>query len=300
MIKKTEASETRTIPTGPRTFITYAQENEQFKTAILSLADRLRSEGVDVRIDQYESHPPQGWPRWMEDQFLHAEKIIVVPSQKYLNRYSQVDGIGSGARFEAVILRTLLLKNGVSFEKIAVASLSRADQDCIPDLLHGCSRYGLADDRGYEDLYRWLTQQPAITAPELGRIRTLSPSPRPKARDPSFAWLCRELLPIMNDNYRVFRDFGPNSGADSQGPVRFNLNAWYELRKSKIIPNNQIIRQMITEYRALIPKEHTSIFERLISHIDAFEAHVNNDQVDYREHQFPTEITAVITRAANE
>lgn len=104
----------------------------------------------------------------------------------------------------------------------------------------------------------------------------------------------------MNDNYRVFRDFGPNSGADSQGPVRFNLNAWYELRKSKIIPNNQIIRQMITEYRALIPKEHTSIFERLISHIDAFEAHVNNDQVDYREHQFPTEITAVITRAANE
>lgn len=296
VIDKTEVS----TPASLRTFITYAQENEQFKTGVLSLADRLRGEGVDVRIDQYDSHPPQGWTRWMEDQFSHAERIIVVPSPKYLDRYSQTDGKGSGARFEAAILRTLLLKNGVSFEKIAVATLSRGDQDYIPDLLHGCSRYGLADDSGYENLYRWLTQQPAITAPKLGRLRILSPSPRPAVPDPSFKWLCRELLPIMNDNYRVFRDFGPNSGARSQGPVRFNLNAWYELRRSKIIPNNRAIRQMITEHRPLIPSQHTSIFERLISHIDAFEAHVTNEQVDYREHQFPTEVMAIVASAADE
>lgn len=236
----------------------------------------------------------------MEDQFLHAEKIIVVPSQKYLARYAQIDGKGSGARFEAAILRTILLKSGVSYENIAVATLSRSDQDYIPDLLHGCSRYGLSDDRGYENLYRWLTQQPAVTPPELGQLRILSPSPMPKVREASFKSLCGELIPLMNDNYRVFRDFGPNSGADSRGPVRFNLNAWYELRSSKIIPNNRIIRQMITEYRALIPTQYRPIFERLVSHIDAFEAHVNNDQVDYREHQFPTEIIAIITRAADD
>lgn len=284
---------------GQRTFITYAQENEEFKSGILLLADKLRHDGVDVRIDQYEPHPPQGWARWMEDQFLHAEKIIVVPSKKYLDRYSQVDGEGSGARFEAAILRTLLLKNGVSFGNIAVATLARGDQEYVPDLLHGCSRYALSDDQGYENLYRWLTQQPAVNAPELGQLRILSPTPRPRA-PVSFKWLCRELIPLMNDNYRVFRDFGPNSGADSQGPVRFNLSAWYELRRSKIVPNNRIIRQMITEHRALIPTQHASIFERLISHIDAFEVHVDNDKVDYREHQFPTEIIGIVTRGADE
>jgi hypothetical protein len=299
VIEKADASAGQKPLISQRTFITYAQENEEFKSRILLLADRLRSDGVDVRIDQYEPHPPQGWPRWMEDQFLHADKIIVVPSKKYLDRYSQVDGEGSGARFEAAILRSLLQKNGVSFERIAVATLAHDDHAYIPDLLHGCSRYGLSDNQNYEALYRWLTEQPAVSAPELGKIRRLPPKPRPKVST-GFQSLCQAIPALMIDNYRIFRDFGPNSGADAQGPVRFNLNAWYELRKSKLVPNNQFIRQMIVEHRALIPAQDAPIFERFISHIDAFEAHVANDQVDYREHQFPVAIVEIVTRAASE
>lgn len=44
----------------------------------------------------------------------------------------------------------------------------------------------------------------------------------------------------------------------------------------------------------MIPGQYAAIFERLISHIDAFEVHVENEQADYREHQFPTEIVDVV------
>ena len=33
---------------------------------VLSLADRLRSDGIDAEIDQYNAAPPEGWPLWCE------------------------------------------------------------------------------------------------------------------------------------------------------------------------------------------------------------------------------------------
>jgi hypothetical protein len=280
-----------------RTFITYAQENPHFKDQVLKFADKLRISGVDSRIDQYESHPAEGWPRWMENQFVEADRIIVVPSKTYLERYEQSTGIGSGARFEAAILRSQLMKNGVSFEKLAIAMFAKDDSIYIPDLLHGCSRYLVSNDIGFENLYRWLTNQPEITAPKLGAVKKLS-SKRTIASIPNFQFLCRELKPLLDDNYRVFRDFGPNSGAGSKGPVRYNLNAWYALRESQIVPNNQQIREMIVEHRNVIPGKYKAIFERLISHIDAFQAHVGDSSIDYREHQFPAEIVDIINSSS--
>jgi len=261
----------------------------------LELADRLRLGGVDSRIDQYEPHPAQGWPRWMEEQFGKADRIIVLPSKTYNERYEQSSGIGSGARFEAAILRSLLVKNGVSFEKIAIALFDKADETYIPDLLHGCPRYFVSSDSGYENLYRWLTNQPEVAAPELGSIKKL-PSRQKRKPAHTFQLLCQRLKPLIDDNYRVFRDFGPNSGVDSVGPVRYNLNAWYALRESKIVPNNRQIREMIVNDREIIPTRHKETFERWISHIDAFEAHVEDCSVDYREHQFPITIVDIINQ----
>jgi hypothetical protein len=278
-----------------RTFITYAHESTHFDKQVLDLADKLRALGVDSQIDQYESHPAKGWPRWMEDQFANADAIVVVASKKYLERYNQDSGIGSGARFEATILRSKLMKNGVSFQKTAVALIDKSDEVYIPNLLHGCQRYVVSNSIGFENLYRWLTDQPAVIAPKLGFVQKLS-STRHVKSTLNFQGLCRALKPLLEDNYRVFRDFGPNSDANSKGPLRHNLNAWYALRRSKILPNNSQIRSFIVECRDIIPRKYKTAFQKLISHIDAFEAHVDNDLVDYREHQFPSDIVDIVER----
>jgi len=113
-----------------------------------------------------------------------------------------------------------------------------------------------------------------------------------------FGDLCRLLKPLLDDNYRVFRNFGPNSGADSLGPVRHNLAAWHELRASTIVPNNTRIRHLVNSNRGLVPKQFWLVFEELISHIDAFEAHVKNDKVEYPNNQFPNAVVEIVNRNA--
>ena len=40
--------------THPKVFISYSHDSQEHKDRVLSLADRLRSDGIDCNIDQYE------------------------------------------------------------------------------------------------------------------------------------------------------------------------------------------------------------------------------------------------------
>lgn len=47
-------------------FVTYAQENKKRKGEVLAFAERLRRQGLDAQLDQYEVHPSEGWPHWQD------------------------------------------------------------------------------------------------------------------------------------------------------------------------------------------------------------------------------------------
>src|SRR5438876_918212 len=44
-------------------FISYSWDNDHHVQAVLTLSNRLCSEGIDCVLDQYEQSPPEGWPR---------------------------------------------------------------------------------------------------------------------------------------------------------------------------------------------------------------------------------------------
>jgi hypothetical protein len=50
-------------PDHPRVFISYSHDSPEHLDHVLELADRLRTDGIDCHIDQYEESPPEGWPR---------------------------------------------------------------------------------------------------------------------------------------------------------------------------------------------------------------------------------------------
>jgi hypothetical protein len=114
-----------------------------------------------------------------------------------------------------------------------------------------------------------------------------------------FRNLCRAIQPHMDENYRIFCQFGPNSGQSDGLPkiVRFELGVWYQLRK-KIVENNKLIRELIVSNLEAIPLEHSPIFRQWLDHIDAFYAHTLDPLADYREHQFPTLASELVTRYA--
>ena len=53
-------------PASPKVFISYSHDSPDHEARVLELSDRLRKEGIDTILDQYESFPPQGWIQWMK------------------------------------------------------------------------------------------------------------------------------------------------------------------------------------------------------------------------------------------
>ena len=77
---------------NPVVFISYSQDSIAFADQVLDFSNRLRSEGIDTILDQYEEAPPEGWPRWMENSINKADYVIVVGSKGYYNKiYGKVD-----------------------------------------------------------------------------------------------------------------------------------------------------------------------------------------------------------------
>jgi hypothetical protein len=57
-------------------FISYSRDSALHEEKVLSLSDKLRSEGIDCILDQYESSPPEGWPKWMDREIIKAKFVL--------------------------------------------------------------------------------------------------------------------------------------------------------------------------------------------------------------------------------
>jgi len=110
----------------------------------------------------------------------------------------------------------------------------------------------------------------------------------------SFKDLCLAIYTYLQENGNLFKKFGPNSGADSTGQLRWDLTLWYKVRRERIVPNNRSISDLISEYREIIPEKHVKVFDTFLTHAYAFEKHCEDAGFDYTEHQFPKEIVRII------
>ena len=46
---------------SPAVFISYSHDSPEHEASVLALAKRLRADGIDAVLDQYESFPTRGW-----------------------------------------------------------------------------------------------------------------------------------------------------------------------------------------------------------------------------------------------
>ena len=172
------------MPRSARVFISYAHEadNSAHGERVLGLADRLRRDGLDARLDQYVVVPPKGWQLWMEDEIEKADFVLTVATDTYERRRRGLEeaGKGLGARREGAIIGRALYEASVNTKFIPVV-FDVADAPHIPVFLRDFPKYNLASEDGYDDLYRRLTEQPEITAPPVGVVRERPARSRPGA-----------------------------------------------------------------------------------------------------------------------
>jgi hypothetical protein len=160
-----------------KVFISYSHDSEQHSQRVLALANQLRQHGVDAEIDQYETRPAQGWPRWCEEQLRpeNSEHVLVVCTETYLQR---IEGKvpadeGLGVFWEGNVIYSYLYKQKSNTRFIPIV-FDRKDEANIPLPLQDATRYRIGafefSDAGYKALYRELTHQPAVERPPLGEV----------------------------------------------------------------------------------------------------------------------------------
>jgi len=72
---------------APKVFISYSHDSQEHRDRILALGNRLRAEGIDCNLDQYETSPSEGWPRWMINQLDWADFVLVICTEQYHRRF---------------------------------------------------------------------------------------------------------------------------------------------------------------------------------------------------------------------
>jgi predicted secreted protein len=161
-----------------KVFISYSHDSPEHLERVLRLSNRLRRDGIDCLIDQYEMSPREGWPRWTMSQIEEARFVLVVCTETYHRRVrgKEETGKGLGAKWEGAIITQELYDSEANNDKFIPVLFASEDVAHVPVYLRGVTRYVLDDD--YENLYRRITNQPKHLKPALGTRRSMPPLDR--------------------------------------------------------------------------------------------------------------------------
>jgi hypothetical protein len=167
-----------------KVFISYSHDSAEHCEHVRQLANALRSHGIDAELDQYHVRPPEGWPHWCEKQLRpeNCDFVLMICTETYCYRVQNrvcVDK-GQGVFWESSIIYNYIYSEKANRRFIPVL-LYGAATDSIPIPIRNHTHYQIGrfdlDDNGYQELYRDLTKQPAVTKPTLGNIVPLDQRP---------------------------------------------------------------------------------------------------------------------------
>ncbi|MEW4529412.1 toll/interleukin-1 receptor domain-containing protein, partial [Maioricimonas sp. JC845] len=132
----------------PRVFISYSHDSDEHRTRVRELAGRLRKDGLDARLDQFEpGRPRDGWPTWCARQIELAEYVLVVCTQRYRDRFIGRGGIAGGVPWEGRLINNKLY-GGPTTIRFLPLLFSQADRPHIPSVFDPVETHVLENSNG--------------------------------------------------------------------------------------------------------------------------------------------------------
>jgi hypothetical protein len=179
-------------------FVSYSWDSEGHTKAVLALSNRLRGDGIDCVIDQYEVSPPEGWPRWMDRKIAAAGLVLVVCTETYLAKINGNDGPdeGLGVKWEGGLIYQYLYNQGANNSKFIPVLMKASDKRFIPVPLQGATYFVVDTEEGYQRLYARLRGIPPAEKPPLGK---LAPMPQKSVKtDPTLYFSSPINVPLWD------------------------------------------------------------------------------------------------------
>ena len=154
---------------NPKVFISYSHDSAEYMGWVKAFADRLRSDGIDAILDQYDLALGDMIPHFMEKGISESDYVLVLVTKQFSKKADEREG-GVGFETDLTTGEIFLGENRRKFIPLLVG-IQFAE---VPRFLKG--KYGIrianpfSYDSEYETIYRTLTGREG-KKPELGTIR---------------------------------------------------------------------------------------------------------------------------------
>ena len=153
----------------PRAFLSYSWESDAHRQWVRDFATQLRNDGVNVTLDQWEVHPGDQLPAFMETAVRENDYVIIICTPSYAERSNQRRG---GVGYEGDIMTAEIMTAQNQRKFIPVYRDGNTWQEASPTWLRGRYYIDLRgnpySDERYQDLLTTLHGlRPA--APPIGQ-----------------------------------------------------------------------------------------------------------------------------------
>lgn len=185
----------------PKVFISYSHDSIEHKKWVLELATRLRNNGVDAIIDQWELRPGDDLPHFMETHLSSADYVVMICTDKYVKKANAGAG---GVGYEKMIVTADLLTN---IDSNKIVPVIRQFGTCdVPTFLRTKLFVNLSNDDefNFDELVRTFHGAPLYKKPDIGNnpFTPVSETPPEKTGDP-----IREIMEVIIDSFERGDDY---------------------------------------------------------------------------------------------
>ena len=234
-------------------FISYSWDDDLHREWVRSLAERLRSDGVDVTLDQWEAVPGDQLPAFMEHAIRETEFVIMICTPRYKARSDAREG-GVGYEGDIMTAEVMTAKNHRKF----IPVLRAGDwTKSAPSWLAGKYYIDLSGDpyseRDYGDLVRTLLGI-RETAPPIGQPRSTV-----QARPSADAAESGETHPRQFEDIAITRviveDITEPRNDGTEGSALYSVPFALSRR-----PSAQWARFFVESHRAVWPRQRSSFW----------------------------------------
>ena len=148
-------------------FVSYSWDSDEHKAWVRALAGRIRADGVDAKLDQWETAPGDQLPEFMERGVRELDFVVIICTPKYRERSDARTG---GVGFEGHIM-TGEVMTGKNDRKFIPVWRAGTWEEAAPSWLAGKYHIDLTgdpyDEEQYADLIRTLRGE-RPKAPPIG------------------------------------------------------------------------------------------------------------------------------------
>ncbi len=151
----------------PKVFISYSHDSLKHKKWVLELATRLRNNGIDSLLDQWELRPGEDIPHFMETHIKNSDYVLIVCTDRYVEKANAGKG---GVGYEKMIITADLIK-GIETNKF-IPIIRQTGTHNVPTFIETKLFINLSLNSDFEfgcdELVRTIHDSPLYTKPKIG------------------------------------------------------------------------------------------------------------------------------------